>query len=41
MATQHNVHSTLLICGVGFQHRTCGEERNQQSLGMYRFLQFK
>jgi hypothetical protein len=31
----------LSIRGVGFQHRTCGEEEHQKNLGMYRLSQFK
>jgi hypothetical protein len=41
MTTQCMIHSSLLIRGVGFQHRTHGEEEHRQNLGMYRFSQFK
>jgi hypothetical protein len=41
MTTRHRIHSTLLIRGVGFHHRTHGKEEHRQNLGMYRFSQFK
>jgi hypothetical protein len=38
MTIPRRIHSTLLICVVGFQHRTYREEKHQQNLGMYRFF---
>jgi hypothetical protein len=40
VTTRREIHSTLPIHRVGFQHRTRGEE-HRQNLGIYRFLQFK
>jgi hypothetical protein len=37
MTTRHMIHSTLPICGVGFQHCTHGEEHRQNS-GMYQIF---
>jgi hypothetical protein len=41
MTTRRRIHSTLTIHGVGFQHRTHGEEEHRQNLIMYRLSKFK
>jgi hypothetical protein len=41
MTIRHKIHSTLLIHGLSFQHRTREKEEHWQNLGMYRLLQFK
>jgi hypothetical protein len=41
MTTRREIHLTLPICRVGFQHRTRRKEEHWKNSGMYRLLQFK